>query len=98
MKRRWSQSENKISSWYYIETFIVNQRKISLSDAAEELQRRIPRRDIGTLRMKLQNCRAISCQMGLTVDTAPFKGLHHPSAYHLTAFQTLLKLNVPNVP
>lgn len=90
MKMKWTKEENEICCRSYIQIYVQGKRSVSATAVAKDLQRLLPGRSLGTIRMKLQNCKAISDEMNLN-DSAPFKPLVNPSADNREAFHRIVK-------
>ena len=91
MKSNWTKEENEICSKYFIETYVISKRSISLSTAAKELCLLLSARGLSTLKMKLCNCKVLSNEMEL-MDSAPFAALENASVAHRNAFRTTAHL------
>ncbi len=85
MKHYWTEEEIKIASDYFIETFIIDKRKESLSEAAKELKTRLPEIEIGSLKMHLSNSKALAIEFGQQ-NSAGFSRLDNVSKTHRRIF------------
>lgn len=90
MKHTWSKEEIRTSSEYFIKTFIVEKRRISLTEAAYELHNLLPNLEIGTLKMHLSNSKFLADTAGLT-HSATFASLENASKMHKEIFQNLIQ-------
>ena len=90
MKHCWTEEEIKIATNYFIQTFIINRRKLSLSAAAKELEKQLPGSETGSLKMHLSNSKALAIKFGQN-DSAGFSKLDNASKTHRRIFSEAVR-------
>lgn len=90
MKHCWTEEEIKIATDYFIKTFIINRRKLSLSAAAKELKKQLPGIETGSLKMHLSNSKALAIEFRQN-DSAGFSKLDNASKTHRRIFSEVVR-------
>lgn len=89
MKHTWTTEEIRTSTEFFIQTFIIQKRHLSLTEAAKELHILLPNLELGSIKMHLSNSKALAEEMEI-VNTANFGKLERASKAHRTIFSGLV--------
>lgn len=89
MKHTWTTEEIRTSTEFFIQTFIIQKRHLSLTEAAKELHILLPNLELGSIKMHLSNSKALAEEMGI-VNAANFAKLEKASQTHRKVFLDLM--------
>ena len=89
MKHTWTKEEIRTSTEFFIQTFIIQKRHLSLTEAAKELHILLPNLKLASVKMHLSNSKALAEEMGIA-NTANFSKLERASLMHRKIFSDLV--------
>ena len=89
MKHSWTTDEIRTITEYYIDTFIVRKKKQSEKATICDLQNLLPNISSGSIRMKIQNCKALEIEHNLS-GSLNISSLRNASKEHREMFRKIL--------